>query len=84
MKMQNRNHAGGVLVPFLVIIVAGALAAAWFWVFLTWDYSSGERAGWVQELSKKGWLCKPWEGEMAVVTMPGASGMSSTAVTAST
>ena len=71
MKVHNRYHAGGVLVPLLVIVVAGALTAAWFWVFLTWDYSSGERAGWVQKLSKKGWLCKTWEGEMAMVTMPG-------------
>jgi hypothetical protein len=25
----------------------------------------------VQKLSKKGWLCKTWEGELALVTMPG-------------
>jgi hypothetical protein len=71
MKLQNRKDAGGVLVPLLAIVVAAALAAAWFWLFLTWDYSAGERAGWVQKLSKKGWICKTWEGEMAMVTMPG-------------
>jgi hypothetical protein len=38
---------------------------------LTWSYSEGERAGYVQKLSKKGWLCKTWEGEIAMVTMPG-------------
>jgi hypothetical protein len=26
----------------------------------------------VQKLSRKGWLCKTWEGEMAMVSMPGA------------
>jgi hypothetical protein len=41
------------------------------WFVLTWSYSSGERAGYVQKLSKKGWLCKTWEGEMALVSMPG-------------
>jgi hypothetical protein len=73
MKVQNRKDAGGVLVALLAIVVAGALAAGWFWFFLTWDYSAGERAGWVQKLSKKGWICKTWEGEMAMVTMPGTA-----------
>jgi hypothetical protein len=71
MKSRSGSETGGVLVPLLVIVVAGALAAAWFWFFLAWDYSAGERAGWVQKLSKKGWICKTWEGEMAMVTMPG-------------
>jgi hypothetical protein len=39
---------------------------------LNWSYSEGDRAGYVQKLSKKGWLCKTWEGEIAMVTMPGA------------
>jgi hypothetical protein len=38
-----------------------------------WSYSSGERAGWVQKFSNKGWLCKTWEGEMAMVSMPGTT-----------
>jgi hypothetical protein len=41
------------------------------WLTLHWSYSQGERAGYVQKLSKKGWFCKTWEGEMAMVTMPG-------------
>jgi hypothetical protein len=49
------------------------LAAAYFWVVLSWNYSTGERAGWVQKFSKKGWLCKTWEGEMAMVSMPGST-----------
>ena len=47
-------------------------AVAWVWMTLTWSYSEGERAGYVQKLSRKGWLCKTWEGEIAMVTMPGA------------
>jgi hypothetical protein len=50
-----------------------ALAAAYFFFVLKWNYSSGERAGWVQKFSRKGWLCKTWEGEMAMVTMPGST-----------
>jgi hypothetical protein len=38
---------------------------------LHWAYSVGERAGYVQKLAQRGWLCKTWEGEMAMVTMPG-------------
>src|SRR5512134_1281574 len=55
------------------IVVVAALAAGYFWVFLNWNYSTGERAGWVQKFSKKGWICKTWEGEMAMVSMPGAA-----------
>ena len=49
------------------------LVAGYFWVVLSWNYSAGERAGWVQKFSKKGWLCKTWEGEMAMVSMPGTT-----------
>jgi hypothetical protein len=38
---------------------------------LTWSYSSGERAGYVQKFSKKGFLVKTWEGELAMVNLPG-------------
>jgi hypothetical protein len=58
------------LIAFIVLILLAA--AAWVWLTLTWSYSEGERAGYVQKLSSKGWLCKTWEGEIAMVTMPGA------------
>lgn len=57
---------------FWLLIVPALLAVGYFTFVLSWNYSSGERAGWVQKLSKKGWLCKTWEGEMAMVSMPGA------------
>ena len=60
---------GKVLVGLVVLIIAGL--AGFTWVTLHWSYSDGERAGYVQKLSRKGWLCKTWEGEMAMVTMPG-------------
>jgi len=58
---------------FWLVIVPLLLIAGYFWAVLKWSYSSGERAGWVQQFSKRGWLCKTWEGEMAMVTMPGSS-----------
>jgi hypothetical protein len=54
---------------FVAIVIA--LIALWTAFTLTWSYSAGERAGYVQKFSTKGWICKTWEGEMAMVTMPG-------------
>jgi len=55
------------------LLVVAALIAAYFWLALTWTYAAGERAGWVQKFSRKGWICKTWEGEMAMVSMPGST-----------
>jgi hypothetical protein len=57
----------------LFLLVVGLLVAGYFWAALQWSYSSGERAGWVQKFSNKGWLCKTWEGELALVSLPGSS-----------
>jgi hypothetical protein len=57
---------------FIGIIIGLILAFAGFtWITLHWSYSDGERAGFVQKFSRKGWICKTWEGEMAMVTLPG-------------
>lgn len=49
-----------------------AVGAGWLYLAWNWSYAHGERAGWVQKFSEKGWLCKTWEGEIALVSMPGA------------
>jgi hypothetical protein len=49
-----------------------ALFALYTWIVLNWSYSEGERAGYLQKLSRKGWLCKTWEGEILLSSMPGA------------
>lgn len=59
------------VVGLVVVTLAGSVL--YVWLALTWSYSSGERAGYVQKLSKKGWICKTWEGELAMVSMPGTS-----------
>ena len=56
----------------LFAVLPALLLAAWTAITLNWSYSSGARAGYVQKFSKKGWLCKTWEGEIAMVNVPGA------------
>src|SRR5258705_12028568 len=55
---------------FAVLIASVVLVAGFFLFVFTWSYSEGERAGWIQKFSSKGWLCKTWEGELAMVSMP--------------
>jgi hypothetical protein len=56
-------------IGFLFVLVL--LFCLYTWLVLTWSYSAGERAGYVQKFSKKGWVCKTWEGELAMINMPG-------------
>jgi len=57
---------GVVVIPVLLFsIYAGAA--------LNWAYSEGERAGVLQKFSHKGWVCKTWEGEIAMTTVPGVA-----------
>jgi hypothetical protein len=55
----------------VIVLVVALVFAGISWVSLHWVYGDGERAGYVQKFSRKGWLCKTWEGQMAMVTMPG-------------
>ena len=54
-----------VLVPVLVLVI-------WTAVALNYSYSRGYRSGYIQKFSRKGWLCKTWEGELAIVNVPGS------------
>jgi hypothetical protein len=56
----------------LIVLVIVLLAFGGFtWATLHWTYGDGERAGYVQKFTHRGWVCKTWEGDMAMVTMPG-------------
>ena len=55
------------------LVVAALLFAAYIWLALSWSYSVGERAGFMQKFSEKGWLCKTWEGELSLIAIPGAA-----------
>lgn len=54
-------------------LLAALLFVAYVALALNWSYSNGERAGFLQKLSSKGWVCKTWEGELSLVAIPGAS-----------
>lgn len=53
-----------------LLVVAGF--AGYVWVTLHWSYSKGDRAGYVQKFSQKGWICKTWEGELTMIAVPGS------------
>ena len=57
----------------IVLIVPAAAMAAWTALALNWSYSEGNRAGYVQKFSRKGWVCKTWEGELQVANIPGSA-----------
>jgi hypothetical protein len=61
------------LVLLGVLAGLGGLAALYTFATLKFSYSSGERVGYVQKLSKKGWVCRTWEGELAMSPVPGAA-----------
>jgi hypothetical protein len=56
----------------IALAVLVGVVLFYVWAATSWSYSSGERAGWVQKLSNKGWICKTWEGELALVSLPGS------------
>jgi hypothetical protein len=56
---------------FFIVLVL--LFGAYVAVTLNWSYSSGERAGFLQKMSLKGWVCKTWEGELSLIAIPGAA-----------
>ena len=55
----------------VLLLIPAVIIALWIWVALGYTYASGERAGYVQKISKKGWVCKTWEGELAMANLPG-------------
>jgi lysophospholipid acyltransferase (LPLAT)-like uncharacterized protein len=62
-----KRWAIGLVVALLLLVVF------YLWLVLSWSYSTGERAGYVQTFSRKGWIFKTWEGELAMVSIPGTN-----------
>lgn len=56
----------------IIIALPIIIFGVWMVIALNFNYSSGDRAGYLQKLSRKGWLCKTWEGELLLTAMPGA------------
>ena len=70
---QPRKKKRGKILAILfgVLLIPAVVVALWIWVTLGYTYARGDRAGYVQKISKKGWLCKTWEGELAMANLPG-------------
>ncbi len=66
-----RQRGGVLLVSLLVLGVIVLLIVGYLAMVLNWSYSEGERAGVLQKFSRKGWICKTWEGELAMSISPG-------------
>ena len=67
----KRKHRKVLVVLLLIVLIPIVVVSLWAWVALGYTYALGERAGYVQKISKKGWICKTWEGELAMANLPG-------------
>ena len=67
-----RRHRKKLLLVAFLGVLSGA-GALWTLVTLTFSYSDGDRIGYVQKFSHKGWVCRTWEGELAMTPVPGAA-----------
>jgi hypothetical protein len=70
--VTTRSTGGLARTLVVLLLLAVALPAAYLWATLSFSFSEGERVGFLQKFSRRGWICKTWEGELAMVTMPGA------------
>lgn len=61
-----------VKITLLLIVTIVVLCIGYLKIVFMWSYSKGERIGYVQKFSEKGWLCKTWEGELQMLPVPGA------------
>lgn len=61
-----------VKIAVMVALAVVVLSAGYVMLVLNWSYSKGERVGYIQKFSEKGWLCKTWEGELQMLPVPGA------------
>jgi hypothetical protein len=61
-----------VKMALVLFVVVAVLCTGYMLIVLNWSYSKGERIGYVQKFSEKGWLCKTWEGELQMLPVPGA------------
>src|SRR3954452_8238524 len=66
-----RRHRPWPWIVAAVIISPIAVIVLWTAIALNYSSSRGNRAGYVQKFSRKGWICKTWEGELAMVNLPG-------------
>ena len=66
-RRSFKSYLWGSLVGALLLIALYTMFMLW------WSYSEGERAGVLQKFSKRGWVCKTWEGELAMYVVGGVA-----------
>jgi hypothetical protein len=60
---------------YLVLCLIGALGLITLYTLfmLWWSYSEGDRAGVLQKFSRRGWVCKTYEGQLAMYIVGGVA-----------
>ena len=71
LAVKRGGWFGRILLIFIVLVLL--FGGLWTWFALSWSYSEGERAGVLQKFSKKGWICKTYEGELALYVVGGVA-----------
>jgi hypothetical protein len=72
-SVPRKKRRWKLLLLLIFVLLPTLLISGYTWLTLHYSYSSGERSGYIQKISKKGWLCKTWEGELAMTTTPGTA-----------
>jgi hypothetical protein len=70
---RRRRWKWPLVILGVLVLLPATVFALWSWIALSYTYSQGDRAGYVQKFSEKGWVCKTWEGELSMVNIPGAA-----------
>jgi hypothetical protein len=70
---KRRGRKWLLIVLGIFVGMPAVVFALWSWFALSYTYSTGDRAGYVQKFSHKGWVCKTWEGELSMINIPGAA-----------
>ena len=71
-KSFARRHWGKLALA-AILGIPSAVQLARSYAALAFTYSTGDRIGYVQKLSRKGWVCKTWEGELQISNIPGSA-----------
>jgi hypothetical protein len=61
------------LIGLGALVVLLVLFSLYLGLAFAWSYSDGQRAGVLQKFSRKGWICKSYEGELAMSIVPGVA-----------
>ena len=72
-RPNTARRTGWIKGIVLAALLPALLFAAYLTFVLNWSYSDGERVGYMQKFSRKGWICKTYEGELAMTTVPGVA-----------